>query len=130
MDATGLDAIGQIRPAPRDAHGGDMASWFRKSFFVMAILLASPASAQPSQPDELPAAIAAAVKSLKPQQGKVALPEAKATLDLGAAYDFYGPTDARAILVNVWGNPPENADGVLGLVMPAGKSPLTDAWVR
>jgi len=66
--------------------------------------------------------------SLHPRSGKVAIPEAKATLDLGDDYVFYGPEDARAILVDAWGNPPDAADGVLGLVMPAGTTPLSDAW--
>lgn len=68
------------------------------------------------------------VKSLRPQHGKIPLPAAKASLDLGTAYDFYGPADAKAILVDIWGNPPENAEGVLGLVMQAGKSPIEDNW--
>lgn len=72
--------------------------------------------------------IAGLVKSLKPQHGKVSLPEARATLDLGTDYDFYGPEDARTILVTIWGNPPQSAEGVLGLVMQAGKSPLDDNW--
>ncbi|WP_374527392.1 DUF2167 domain-containing protein [Novosphingobium sp.] len=72
--------------------------------------------------------VAALVKTLKPQHGKIALPEARATLDLGTAYDFYGPEDARTILVTIWGNPPDSAEGVLGLVMQAGKSPLQDNW--
>ena len=57
-----------------------------------------------------------------------AIAAAHATLDLGAAYDFYGPEDARAILVDIWGNPPSAADGVLGLVLPAGVTPVSDTW--
>lgn len=72
--------------------------------------------------------VAKLAKGLKPQHGKIALPAAKASLDLGTAYDFYGPADARTILVDIWGNPPENAEGVLGLVMQAGKSPIEDNW--
>lgn len=69
-----------------------------------------------------------AVKSLRPTQGKVPIAAANATFDLGSAYDFYGPEDARTILVQVWGNPPESAANVLGVVMPAGASPLSDSW--
>jgi uncharacterized membrane-anchored protein len=72
--------------------------------------------------------VEAMVAALKPQHGKIALPNAEATLDLGSGYDFYGPDDARKIIVEIWGNPPDSGEGVLGLVMPAGKSPLTDAW--
>ena len=72
--------------------------------------------------------VVAVVKSLKPQHGKVALPAAKASLDIGNDYDFYGPGDARKILVDVWGNPPDQADNVLGMFMKAGASPLKDNW--
>jgi len=73
-------------------------------------------------------AVAAALKALHPQQGKIRVAEANATLDLGSAYDFYGPADARRILVDIWGNPARSADGVLGIVMPAGASPFSDSW--
>ncbi|QDK32466.1 DUF2167 domain-containing protein [Sphingomonas sp. IC081] len=79
-------------------------------------------------PVQLPEAVVAAAKSLQPRHGKIAIAEAHATLDLGDAYDFYGPEDARKILVDIWGNPSQSADRVLGMVMPAGASPLSDAW--
>lgn len=91
---------------------------------VLAVVPVS-LSAQSSAPQQ---SIEAVVKGLKPQHGRVTLADAKATLDLGSAYDFYGPADARTILVDVWGNPPESAEGVLGLVMQTGTSPLSDAW--
>lgn len=96
---------------------------------ILALVLAAmplPLAAEtgPQPPPEL----VALVKSLKPQHGKVAIAAAKASLDLGDAYDFYGPEDAKKILVNIWGNPPQAAEGMLGLVMPAGASPLGDSW--
>ena len=72
--------------------------------------------------------VAKIAKSLKPLHGKIALPAAKASLDLGTAYDFYGPEDAKKILIDIWGNPADSVAGVLGLVMQAGKSPLKDNW--
>lgn len=70
----------------------------------------------------------ALVQSLRPQHGKIAISAAKASLDLGDRYDFYGPDDARKILVQLWGNPPESTADVLGIVMPAKASPLGKAW--
>lgn len=93
-----------------------------------ALALVSAPSSLPAQAPQSAEQVQQAVKRLKPQQGRISLPEAKATLNLGTAYDFYGPADARTILVDIWGNPPENAEGVLGLVMLAGKSPLDDNW--
>lgn len=92
------------------------------SSVAMPVAAGADAGAQPS------AQVAQLVKSLKPQQGKFAIGEAHATLDLGQTYDFYDKDDARKILVDVWGNPPEAAKNVLGLVMPAGASPLSDSW--
>ncbi len=92
----------------------------------MLMALASPVAAQ--DPPPVPKPLIDAAKSLHPQQGKISLPTARVTLDLGKDYDFYGPEDARTILVTIWNNPADSANGVLGLVMPAGKSPLTDAW--
>lgn len=88
-------------------------------------LLSAPVLAQQ---EPLPPEAQAFLDSLSPRSGTIELSEADATLDLGDSYLFYGPEDARAILVDAWGNPPEEADGVLGLVMPAGTTPLSDAW--
>ena len=58
----------------------------------------------------------------------IALPEAQASIDLGSAYDFYGPADTRRILVEMWENPASEAEGVLGLIMPRGSSPAQRGW--
>jgi len=87
-------------------------------------LAAPPVSAQ----EQLPEAETAFVDQLSPQTGRIAIPQAQATLDLGEKYLFYGPEDAERILVEAWGNPPEEASGVLGLVMPSGTTPFSDAW--
>ena len=91
---------------------------------VLCALLATPLSAE----EPLTPEAQRFVESLQPRSGKIPIPEARATLDLGDSYLFYGPEDARAILVDAWGNPPDAANGVLGLVMPAGTTPLSDTW--
>ncbi|VVT16843.1 DUF2167 domain-containing protein [Erythrobacter sp. EC-HK427] len=65
---------------------------------------------------------------LSPRGGVIALPEAQASIDLGEAYDFYGPADTRRILVEMWENPAREAEGVLGLIMPRGSSPQQRGW--
>lgn len=95
---------------------------------VLAAFLVMPAAAQAPARSELPPEIVRLLDSLKPVSGKVALPEARATLDLGDDYIFYNQEDAAKILVNLWNNPPESSEGVLGLVMPKGSSPVSDAW--
>lgn len=104
-----------------------MKKWTGVLCAALLVTCAQPILAQ-SNSNQVPPQIAAAVKSLRPQQGKVPISAANATLDLGSAYDFYSEADARKILVDIWGNPPAAANGVLGLVMPAGASPLSDSW--
>ncbi len=70
----------------------------------------------------------AAVASLKPESGSIALPEAEAELHLGEYYRFYGPSGARTILIDIWENPPAEADGVLGIIMPADATPDQRSW--
>jgi uncharacterized membrane-anchored protein len=94
------------------------------ALLLLFAMLAAPLAAQPP----LDPAAQRFVDSLHPRSGSIAIPEARATLELGEDYLFYGPEDAAAILVQAWGNPPEAAEGVLGLVMPAGTTPLSDTW--
>ncbi|MEE4289912.1 MAG: DUF2167 domain-containing protein [Erythrobacter sp.] len=96
-------------------------------FVSFWLLLAAPLAAQDAQ-EGFPPEIAELLERLDPQTGKIALPSAEATLDLGEDYIFYDADDTRDILTMLWGNPPGTANGVLGLVMPAGSSPLSDEW--
>jgi len=94
-----------------------------------AALLSTPAPLFAEGPPQLSREqISAMLKALNPQQGMITLPTAHATLDLGKDYIFYGPEDAKKIIVDLWGNPPSEGDGILGLVMPGGSTPASDAW--
>lgn len=90
---------------------------WRTLLLLTLVFTASPASAQ-----------AAGDGALSPRSGLVALAEADARIDLGSAYQFYGPRDARHILVDLWENPAHEADGILGLIMPQGASPAQRSW--
>ncbi len=71
----------------------------------------------------------ALAKSLHPQTGDVSLDAAKATLHLGKDYYFLDADESRKVIVDAWGNPSEQAEGVLGMVFPAGKSFLDpNSW--
>ncbi|WP_158610968.1 DUF2167 domain-containing protein [Aurantiacibacter spongiae] len=95
--------------------------------FCLAMLSAtgSPASARPVEP---PPEVARLLERLDPRSGGIAITQAHASLDLGEDYIFYGPQDARSILIGLWGNHPDEANSALGLVMPAGTTPLSDSW--
>lgn len=72
--------------------------------------------------------LVAILDSLHPVSGDVAVPEASAVLHLGKDYYYLPAAEATRVLVEGWGNPPETAEGVLGLVFPAGKTFLDDVW--
>lgn len=51
--------------------------------------------------------------------GDIHVPRTNATLHLGSRYYFLTADEAKLVLA-AWGNPPASADGVLGMVFPAG----------
>lgn len=65
--------------------------------------------------------------SLTKRTGDVPVPGAHATLHLGDKYYFLGADDSKRVITEAWGNPPSAAEGVIGLVMPAGES-FMDTW--
>lgn len=93
---------------------------------VFAGAVPARAQAVPGQPDM--DALRALEQSLHPKTGSVSLSGAHASLDLGEAYYFLNADEARRVLVDAWGNPPEAANDVLGMIFPAGVSPLSDTW--
>jgi len=69
------------------------------------------------------------VKNLKYQQGDIDLRGGLAKLSVPKEFNFLGPDDAETVLVKLWGNPPSE-NKPLGLLMPAGMTPLsTNCWV-
>ena len=71
----------------------------------------------------------ALVKNLKYQQGNIDLRGGLATLSVPKEFNYLGPEDAETVLVKLWGNPP-SAEKPLGLLIPAGMTPLsTNCWV-
>ena len=89
---------------------------------ALALTLASATiAAQRPSPEELDAKLAY-------QTGKVQLSGGLATITLPPSFRFLGEPDSRKLLV-AWGNPPESAQGVLGMLVPSDVSPLSeDGW--
>ena len=77
------------------------------------------AAAQPVNPRLLKAQ--QLVASLQFQTGDVAIPEAKAHLQLGEGFRYLPKADARKVLEQLWGNPPD--DKIIGLIVPT-ETPL------
>lgn len=87
---------------------------------------ATPVAAQ--EVERLTAEASAFLNSLTPRSGEVVISKADVKLHLGEKYLFYSASDAQRILIEAWGNPPDMQDDVLGLIMPAGTTPFSDAW--
>ena len=61
------------------------------------------------------------------QTGTVTLKSGLATIRLPESFRFIGPDGSRRLLVEAWGNPPAAAEDVLGMLIPSGASPLSEA---
>jgi len=90
---------------------------------ALAVALLVPGMA-PAQDGDGDAQARQLVSSLHYRQGDIALAQADAHLGLGPQFRFLDTPDARKVLENLWGNPPD--DSVLGMVVPAAV-PLDDA---
>jgi uncharacterized membrane-anchored protein len=86
---------------------------------AVALLASNGAAADPQQ----------VLDSLDFQNGTVTVGTNLATVSLTPNFHYLAPDDAKKFLVELWGNPPEVADGALGLITPANVDPLSpDGW--
>jgi uncharacterized membrane-anchored protein len=98
---------------------------------ALALALAAstaPAGAQDGNVAVPPPALVAFERGLHKQTGDVAIPAAKAVLHLGQRYYFIGPAEAQQVITKVWGNPPGEAQGVLGMIFPVGSTTYDNVW--
>jgi len=107
----------------------------RKLAFLLAALTAAmlaPAALGTPAPANSQAEASAQVRAisqrLHPVHGDVAIPGANAVLHLGQDYYYLSADEARIVLVEAWGNPPESARNVLGMVFPTGRTFADDTW--
>ena len=106
---------------------------FSVVFMAASLLAAEPLQAQPA---DAPTAeqqaevrrLQALLDNLHPQTGAISIPQAHAVLNLGEDYYFLNAAEAKTVLTQAWGNPPEAVTNVLGMVFPAGKTPLDETW--
>jgi len=81
--------------------------------------------AETPSPEQMEAAyqahVQALTKGLHYQEGSAELPGGMARLDLPKGFRYLNPADAKKVVVDLWGNPPQSANDILGLVVPAGE---------
>ena len=85
-------------------------------------------SAAGATSNSIPPEMIAFEKSLHKQTGEVRIPEAKAVMHLGDRYYFLPADEAKRVLTEVWGNPPQASEGVLGLVLEKGTTIFDYTW--
>ena len=85
---------------------------------------ATPAGENDAPPtaDDTPAP-ARQMPKLNYRQGKITLSDGLAELNVPENFRFLDAADARKVVVDVWGNPPEVARSVIGMLLPAGVEP-------
>ena len=96
-------------------------------FFLAVLLLfgdgparaISPASPAPeATPNAEEQRVVGILKSLRPQTGKIILKDGVADLNVPESFRYLDATDARKVLVDLWGNPPGAAEGTIGMLIP------------
>lgn len=79
-------------------------------------------------PEDVRAKVLKFEASLRPQSGTIQVPGAHASLKLGDSYYFLPAADAKRVLTEGWGNPPDSVTNVLGMVFPKGRTSYDGAW--
>ncbi len=70
-----------------------------------------------------------AANSLVQRDGTHELPGGKARVVVAEGFAFLDAADAKKLLTDVWGNPPEVGENALGAIVPKGVSPFADeSW--
>ena len=73
-------------------------------------------TAQAQESNDKDAETRAFLSSLRYEDGNIALPDASAHINVKPGFRFLGHDDARRVLEQYWGNPPD--DSVLGMLVP------------
>jgi len=115
----------------------------RTILFAAMTLAVLPAHAQPAAPapgiaeaapgsldrepteEEIAAFVADFEASLNRRTGVIPLPGARVTLNVPDGFFFLDAADANRVLVDLWGNPPDDTVG--GMIFPKGASPFQES---
>jgi uncharacterized membrane-anchored protein len=105
-----------------------MKAMIRGLLATLCVGLALSAAAQaPEEGTESETTPEQFVASLHFKDGEIAVPQAKAHFRLTPAFRYLEQTDARRVLEELWGNPPD--ESVLGLIVPTAPTLADDnSW--
>lgn len=107
------------------------SSMMKGALSAFLLLLTIPAYSQEATPlseeEQYQAWAQSIIDSLDRKTGTVDISQASATLEVPENFYFLSAEDARTVLVDVWGNPPNN--DVLGMLFPADYTPFdAESW--
>jgi uncharacterized membrane-anchored protein len=104
------------RPAFFSAMGKHMKQWLLAGAFALTMGSGAVLAQDVEEESTESAEAAAFFNSLKFRTGRIAIPEADATLNVTDGFKYLGHDDTRKVLEDLWGNPPD--DEVIGLIVP------------
>lgn len=67
------------------------------------------------------------VQTFDYQRGTVTLGRGIASIQVPSGLKFLNASDSKTVLVNLWGNPPNETEGLLGMLFRESDSPMTDS---
>ncbi|HEU0307485.1 MAG TPA: DUF2167 domain-containing protein, partial [Lysobacter sp.] len=88
---------------------------------LLAVAMGAHAQASQSEEEQARRAI---VAGFQWRDGQIGVEQARARFNLDGNYRYLGAADARKVLEQLWGNPPD--DSVLGMIVPKGRGVLDD----
>jgi len=100
-------------------------------WFALAVFIPASSCIADDQPagDSAQAALAQFESSLHYKTGTIELPDGFASFALSDRFRFLEAQDARRLLTQAWGNPPDAVGDVLGMIVRADTSPLSrEGW--
>ena len=103
--------------------------WMLLGLLAVAMGAHAQDASEPTQTDQTQTdqeqAARALVAGFQWRDGQVAVDEARARFQFNQDFRYLGAADARKVLEQLWGNPPD--DSVLGMVVPKGRGVLDDS---
>ena len=104
----------------------------KKLIYFLMLLLAVPVYSQDEQEiteEQLQVVIDSLENSLHYKTGTIELSDGNATITVPEGFKYLDPEQSKTVIVDYWGNMPEQAEGVLGMLLPENKGLLRDdSW--
>lgn len=98
----------------------------RRTLLLAAFAALAPLCKAQDTPSPREQEIINVVKSLKYKQGDIDIRNGLAKLTVPTDFKYLDAADAKKVLVDIWGNPPESSSDVIGMLMPANITPLDE----